>query len=496
MHGHNLIACVLPLMAEHGIKFSTSSSWGAIEKGTIGISSLFANWVKFQPHCQRLRSHGLVALEQMLSPDCKMLLSWRELHCLIPSLTYAVPQWFQAIEAALGVQSDQVHGRDNYSPSPTCPPSGLNPFCDALLSFPPVVASPGSFVAVFPASFADDGGYFLARLINWNRDGEAGPVKYHLQHWCEAELHDDLGLYEAGYYVQCHGDCDMPQVCTSCIRSCCWWESSGVADMSSGVWVGQLHHVNFIGDEVATVEFACVDISQASLEALWQQLPDEVEGVSDIPAAAQARPAIIGLGLSLPTCNQITDGSGQDVYYVAGGDLSPARLEMQEQQLSGGVNSLLDSQPDDTVSAATEGIASTVGGIFQAPPLLVADGSSLVVYSDGSLQGSGSDGCCGGAGIAVLDGDKSLWEVAVCVGGWLSSTKTEIYACIMALVSLPQHYPIQIFTDSQGLMSGFHSFVTQAHLQSFRKLLWTRFYQEWAVLYQIVAQLHCICHIE
>ena len=59
----------------------------------------------------------------------------------------------------------------------------------------------------------------------------------------------------------------------------------------------------------------------------------------------------------------------------------------------------------------------------------------------------------------------------------------------MALVSLPQHRPIQIFTDSQGLISGFQSFVAQAHLQSFRALLRTRFYQEWAVLQQIVS--HC-----
>ena len=63
----------------------------------------------------------------------------------------------------------------------------------------------------------------------------------------------------------------------------------------------------------------------------------------------------------------------------------------------------------------------------------------MSVYSDGSLQGAGSGACCGGAGVAVLDGDKSLWEVGVCIGGWLSSTKTEVYACIMAVASLPQH---------------------------------------------------------
>jgi len=62
----------------------------------------------------------------------------------------------------------------------------------------------------------------------------------------------------------------MPQMCTSCVMSCCWWGTGGVADISSGVWVGQLHHVNFIADEVATKEFACVDLPQAGLEALWQ----------------------------------------------------------------------------------------------------------------------------------------------------------------------------------------------------------------------------------
>jgi ribonuclease HI len=41
--------------------------------------------------------------------------------------------------------------------------------------------------------------------------------------------------------------------------------------------------------------------------------------------------------------------------------------------------------------------------------------------------------------------------------------------------------------DSQGLISGFHSFVTEAHLLPFRCLLQMRFYQEWALLQQIVS---------
>ena len=52
----------------------------------------------------------------------------------------------------------------------TLPPSlnisvGPNPFCNSLLSYSPIVARPGGVVAVFPASFMDDGVYFLAKLV-------------------------------------------------------------------------------------------------------------------------------------------------------------------------------------------------------------------------------------------------------------------------------------------------------------------------------------------
>ena len=48
-HGVNLIARVLPLMAERNIKFNTPSGWGTVAEGRIGISSLFDNWVEFHP---------------------------------------------------------------------------------------------------------------------------------------------------------------------------------------------------------------------------------------------------------------------------------------------------------------------------------------------------------------------------------------------------------------------------------------------------------------
>ena len=53
--------------------------------------------------------------------------------------------------------------------------------------------------------------------------------------------------------------------------------------------------------------------------------------------------------------------------------------------------------------------------------------------------------------------------------------------------SLPVHQPLQLYTDSQCLLSGFHRFVSDAHLLPFRHLLHTRFYQEWSVLQLIVA---------
>ena len=97
-------------------------------------------------------------------------------------------------------------------PAPLGPLVGPNPFHNSLLSFCLVVAKLSSFVAVFPTSFPDDGDYFLAKLVRWEGGGEAGPIKYHLQHWCIAKPNDDPEgiLYDRGYYVQCGGDCDTP----------------------------------------------------------------------------------------------------------------------------------------------------------------------------------------------------------------------------------------------------------------------------------------------
>ena len=100
----------------------------------------------------------------------------------------------------------------------------------------------------------------------------------------------------------------------------------------------------------------------------------------------------------------------------------------------------------------------------------------LVVYTDGSLQRAGSAECCSGAGVVVMDGDRTACEVAIQLGGWMSSTKAEVYACIAALAALPLSQEVQVYTDSQGLMSGYRSFVTEASLQPFRHLLRNWFY--------------------
>ena len=73
-HGMNLIAHVLPIMAEHGIQFDVPPGWSAVARDQVGISSLFNNWVEFRPLRARLRHHGLFALEQLLSFDCRSLL--------------------------------------------------------------------------------------------------------------------------------------------------------------------------------------------------------------------------------------------------------------------------------------------------------------------------------------------------------------------------------------------------------------------------------------
>ena len=204
----NLIARILPLMAEHKIQFEIPSGWGTVAGGLVGISTLFGNWVKFQPHHSKFWHHGLIALEQMLSPDCKVLLSWKELCSLFPSLSFVVPQWFVEIETILGVHDHRWTIQLPTNIVPAIP----NPFRISQLEFPSLAADVGAFVIVFPESFPDDGIYFMARVIAWKQDDAKGVVSYHLQHWCQTEEQEDVDdiLSENGYYVQCENDCGAP----------------------------------------------------------------------------------------------------------------------------------------------------------------------------------------------------------------------------------------------------------------------------------------------
>ena len=148
-HGSNLIARILPLMAEHNIQFDIPSGWGTIQDGQVGISSLFPNWVEFCSLRPMLQHHGLFAVEQLLSPDCSVLLSWTELCNQIPSLSGAVPKWFLRIEAALGLDRGVGHKRTIKLPLDSHP-AIPNPFRPSLLPFTPIKARVGDFVIVIP----------------------------------------------------------------------------------------------------------------------------------------------------------------------------------------------------------------------------------------------------------------------------------------------------------------------------------------------------------
>ena len=85
-----------------------------------------------------------------------------------------------------------------------------------------------------------------------------------------------------------------------------------------------------------------------------------------------------------------------------------------------------------------------------------------------------------------MSGDRPLQEVAIQLGGWVASTKTEVYACITALTALPPSQAVHIYTDSQGLMVGYEFFITRAHRQTPQQLLRTQFNREWGLLCLII----------
>ena len=133
---------------------------GVITKGSIRISSLFCNWADFHPHQTKLKHHGLIALEQLLSPDCQVLLSWKELQSLIPTLSHATLLWFKEIESRLAVNSSLNYQHCITLPSALGPPMLPNPFRNSCLSFSPIVALPDDFIAVFPSTYTEDSVYF------------------------------------------------------------------------------------------------------------------------------------------------------------------------------------------------------------------------------------------------------------------------------------------------------------------------------------------------
>ena len=186
--------------------------------------------------------------------------------------------------------------------------------------------------------------------------------------------------------MQCCGDCEDPQPCADCGTGCCWWETAGVVNVSSGVWSGSFHQVNFIWDDIAVRKFVCVDLAQSDIEQLWSQLPEVVEEelvTGKVPAAVPVLPH----SLSLLCMN----------------------------------------------ASSAAPVLNQVQGILMTE----SSEQELVVYTDGSVKGLVSAECCGGAGVVVLDGDRSMGEVSVRLGGWMSSTKAEVNTCITALAALP-----------------------------------------------------------
>ena len=110
-------------------------------------------------------------MEQLLSPDCKVLLSWKELHCQVPTLSYRVPQWFIEIESILHMS---LPGNCSWSTSLllSISPAIPNLFETSQLHFLSIVAGVGTFVIVFPGAFPETGAHFLAQIMGWERGGD------------------------------------------------------------------------------------------------------------------------------------------------------------------------------------------------------------------------------------------------------------------------------------------------------------------------------------
>ena len=208
--------------------------------------------------------------------------------------------------------------------------------------------------------------------------------------------------------------------------------------VASETWTGWIQLVNFMDEEVGGREFVCLELTQAGVECLWAQLPEEPGG-SESPSL----------------------------------DEVPLQCMPQQYEMQGGESITMDGVPAPVTLPSLLSLIcpSSMGSApawlqLKRFTVLTVNTDSPAVYTDGSFQGAGSVGCCSGAGVVVMEGDRPLQEVAIQLGGWAASTKAEVYACIAALAALPPLQAVHIHTDSQGLIVGFESFVTKAHLQT------------------------------
>jgi ribonuclease HI len=97
---------------------------------------------------------------------------------------------------------------------------------------------------------------------------------------------------------------------------------------------------------------------------------------------------------------------------------------------------------------------------------------NFIFYTDGSVQNISTNQCSMGIGWVQIYGDQIIHSYSAQIQTWPSSYKAELVSILSALCTIPKNSNVQIFTDSQSVISKYNKILHLPHIPKKLSNLW------------------------
>ena len=87
-------------------------------------------------------------------------------------------------------------------------------------------------------------------------------------------------------------------------------------------------------------------------------------------------------------------------------------------------------------------------------------------YTDGSVKNFGTDQCTMGIGWAQIHNNSVTHNFSAQITNWPSSYKAELFAILSAISTLPRNSTVDIYTDSQSIISKYNKLIQSPYFTS------------------------------